>query len=137
MKRVLSFKFVSFKRIAASLILASASVAFGDGTPPNQSPALEASHIFKASSGNLIQFDAHNTKASAQYILLIDSATVPSNGAVTLLYPPIYIPANGNASLRLAIPIRATNGIVACNSSTDTFTLTAGSADCILNAQVQ
>ena len=101
------------------------------------STALEASKVLKASAGSLVSIHGFNSKASAQYILIMNSATVPADGAVTLLYPPIYVPATSNFSLTFPVPLTASTGISVSNSSTGSFTKTAGAADCIYTAQVQ
>lgn len=99
------------------------------------STALEASHVLKAGAGQLVELSVFNS-GSAQFILLMNSTTVPANGAVTLLYPPIPIAAASLLVLDLPAPLVASTGIVACNSSTGTFTKTIGSADCVFYAQV-
>jgi hypothetical protein len=99
------------------------------------STALEASHILKASAGQLCQLSIFNSGA-AQFILLMNSATLPANGAVTLLFPPIPIAAASIFVLDLPAPLVASTGIVVCNSSTGTFTKTIGGTDCAFYAQV-
>lgn len=100
------------------------------------STALEASHILKASAGQLVGLTVFNSKASAQFILILNSATLTGDGAVTLLYPPIPIAAASILVLDLPSPVVASAGITVCNSSTGSFTKTIGSADCAFYAQV-
>ena len=100
------------------------------------STALEASKVLKASAGSLVSLTITNTKTSAQWILLMNSTTVPGNGTVTLLYPPIAIGAGETIKLDWDTPLVASTGIAVANSSTGTFTLTVGSADCVFHAQV-
>lgn len=100
------------------------------------STALEASHVLKASAGQIMELSVFNSKSSAQFILLMNSTTVPSNGAVTLLYPPIPISANTLLVIDFPYPLVASTGIAICNSSTGTFTKTIGSADCAFYAQI-
>lgn len=100
------------------------------------STALEASHVLKASAGQLISLAIFNSKASAQFILILNSATLTADGPVTLLYPPIPIAANSIVVLDLPRPVVASNGITVCNSSTGSFTKTIGSADCAFHAQI-
>jgi hypothetical protein len=100
------------------------------------SSALEASHVIKASAGQLVQLSIFNSKASAQFILVMNATSLPSNGAVTLLYPPIPIAAGSLVVLDLPSPLVASTGIVVANSSTGTFSLTIGSADCAFYAQI-
>lgn len=99
-----------------------------------KSTALEASHVLKASAGQLVSFSIIST--SAGVILLMDSATVPANGAVTLLYPPIPIDANRLAVIDFLRPLVAVNGISYCISDAVSFTKTIQAATCIVNAQV-
>lgn len=100
------------------------------------STALEASHILKASPGQLVQLAVLNTSVATQYILVMNSATLPADGAVTLLFPPIPVSAGQLKVLDIPAPIVASTGIVVCNSSTGTFTKTIGAADCVFYAQV-
>lgn len=100
------------------------------------STALEASHVLKASAGQLVELSIFNGSVSAQFILVMNSTTVPANGAVTLLYPPIPIAAGALVVLDMPAPIVASTGISISNSSTGSFTKTIGSADCIFYAQV-
>lgn len=100
------------------------------------STALEASHVLKASAGQLVNLAVFNSKASSQFILIINSATVPADGAVTLLYPPISIGAASILVLDFPAPLVASTGISVSNSSTGTFTKTIGSADCVFYAQI-
>lgn len=101
------------------------------------STALEASHVLKASAGQLVELAVFNSKASSQFILLMNSTTVPGDGAVTLLYPPIPIGAASLLVLDLPYPLVASTGISISNSSTGSFTKTLGGADCAFFAQVQ
>lgn len=100
------------------------------------STVLEASHVLKASAGQLVQLSVFNSKASAQFILILNSATLTADGAVTLLYPPIPIAAATLLVLDFPAPVVASTGIVVCNSSTGSFTKTIGSADCIFYGQI-
>lgn len=106
-------------------------------TTVSRSTALEAGRVLKASAGSLVSLNVHSTAASIQFILIMNSATVPVDGAVSLLLPPIRIPANSDIMLEFNIPLAASTGISVSNSSTDTFTKTAGGANCIFSAQVQ
>jgi hypothetical protein len=101
------------------------------------STKLEASHVLSTVPSQLNRLDVFNSKGSAQFILVMDAAALPSNGAVTLLYPPIAIGANTNLTFTFAKPLHATTGIVLANSSTGTFSLTIGSADCVFFADTQ
>jgi hypothetical protein len=100
-----------------------------------KSTAKEASHVLKASAGNLVWLIVSSD--SSQFILVMDSATVPGDGAVTLLCPPISVGANTTTMINFPIPLKATAGIAVCNSNANSFTKTLGSANCIFTAQVQ
>ena len=101
-----------------------------------RSTALEASHVLKTSGGNLKHLSVFNSKGSAQFIMIINATALPSNGAVDLLYPPIPIAANTLLLLEMPDAIYASKGITVANSSTGTFSLTVGSADCAFYAQL-
>lgn len=120
------------------VLLAKITAALATGAPLTEvrSTALETAKVLKASSGRLHSLAVFNSSASAQFILLINAAAVPGDGAVSLLYPPIPIAAGAMVVLDLPRPVEASTGIVACNSSTGSFTKTAGSADCAFYAQV-
>lgn len=100
------------------------------------STALEASHVLKASAGQLVQLTVFSSRTSSQYILVMNSTSLPGDGAVTLLYPPIPIGAASIVVLDLPAPLVASTGITVCNSSTGTFTKTIGAADCVFYAQI-
>ncbi len=105
------------------------------------STALEASHIFRAKPGYLIDVTITNTNSSAQWILLIDSATLPSDGTVTFLSAPLRVAGTSTTMKVLPSPAYAANGIVICNSSTafsgTTPTKTIGAADCFFEAHTK
>lgn len=98
-----------------------------------RSTALEASKIIKASPGQLCSLAVFSNAAG--FILLMNSATLPANGAVSLLYPPIPIAADQIVVLDLPRPLVASTGIVACISSTGSFTKTIGGSTCAFYAQ--
>lgn len=100
------------------------------------STALEASHILKASAGQLVHLAVFNSLATSQFLLIMNSATLPADGAVTLLYPPIPMGGNSLMVLDLPAPLVASTGIVVCNSSTGSFTKTIGAANLAIYAQV-
>ncbi len=103
---------------------------------PIHSSVIEASHIFKASAGNL--FDAYCTATTtAGFCMLFDSTTAPSDGSVTP-YAVINVAANSTTSFNLATghSMPFTTGIVGVFSSTGPFTKT-GSATAFLSARVQ
>lgn len=103
------------------------SVCFQPSSPPVNSAALEASHVFKASAGTLFGLSVTATSA-AGYVLIYNSATAPSNGAVT----PVacyYIPsAPGTIGIAFTpFPLKMGTGITAVFSTTGCFTQTSSS----------
>jgi hypothetical protein len=103
-----------------------------------RSTAFEASHVISATGAvQLNRLDVFNSKGTAQFILIMNASSLPADGAVTLLYPPIPIAANQLLTLTFPRSLKASTGIVVCNSSTGTFTKTIGSADIALYAETQ
>lgn len=97
------------------------------------SSAEEASKIIKARPGILYGLIVYNNNAAAQFIQLHDSATVPANGVVPVIV--FEIAAQTTRSLDFGENGRSfANGIVVCNSTTDTIK-TIGGADCLFDAQ--
>jgi hypothetical protein len=106
-------------------------------TPPiaaGTSTALEASHVFKASSGTVYSVSVTTTSASG-WLMLFGAAAAPADGAVT---PIGCWPVNANAFLSVSwpTPLALAAGITAVFSTTGPFTKT-GSATAFLTAQVQ
>lgn len=102
---------------------------------PVVSSALEASHVLKASAGNLYRV-AVTSGALGGYLLVFNATTAPGDGAVT----PILcraLPANASLEVDHAIiPDRYSTGITAVFSTTGCFTKTA-SATATFDAEVQ
>lgn len=101
-----------------------------DGLVPVFSTALEASHILKASAGNLYNLTV-NIGATSGWLMLFDATTVPADGAVT---PSYATPLLSNGTLGFlslewdTAPVHFVNGIVAVFSTTGPFTKTASVA---------
>ena len=104
-----------------------------DYTPLNAtSAAPEASRIVKASAGILYGLTVYSNGV-AQWIQIHDAATVPADAAVPTLV--FEISADTTRSIDFGrYGRRFTNGIVVCNSTTDT-TKTIGAANCLFDAQ--
>jgi hypothetical protein len=102
---------------------------------PIVSTSAEASKIIKQFPSSLYSVTVLDTVD--EYIMVIDSTTVPANGTVKLLLPPIHVSANVTTMVTLNVPIRASNGIVVCNSSTGTLTKTIGGNTCIYSVQAK
>lgn len=100
-----------------------------------QSATAEASHVLKASPGQLYGFSA-TSGASAGYVLFFDAVSAPANGTVTpkLCYSLGATGTTGASWLQYPIPFNT--GIVVEFSTTGCYTATS-SATAFFNAQVQ
>jgi hypothetical protein len=99
------------------------------------STAYEASHVLKASAGQLVSVAGYNSKTSAQFIQLYNSTTVPADTAVPVLV--FTVPASSNFSYDVPVTgLPFSTGIAVANSSTGP-TKTVGSADCYFTAVVR
>jgi hypothetical protein len=87
------------------------------------STALSPSLIIKASTGNLYEVVGYSTTAG--FIQIFNSATVPADGAVPII--SFAVGANNNFSRTLPKPIRFSNGIVVCFSTTQATKTIGGS----------
>jgi hypothetical protein len=93
--------------------------------PPGSSPALAASHILKASAGNLYSLYVLSTSV-AGYLMTFNATSVPANGAVTPIECiPVYADSFAEIDFSGAPPDYYSTGIVAVFSTTGPFTLTA------------
>jgi hypothetical protein len=91
------------------------------------SSAYEASHVLKASAGNLISIAGYNS-GPAQFIQLFNSTTVPANATAPAAV--FAVPTASNFSFDVPITgIPFTTGIAVSNSTTGP-TKTIGAADC-------
>lgn len=96
-----------------------------------QSTALAEKLEIKSGSGQLVSLVGYNDGASEQYIQIHDAASAPASGAV----PIFTFKAGAGATFSLDTPVKFTQGLWVCNSST-AATLTAGGADCWFLGQV-
>lgn len=95
---------------------------------PIVSGAAEATHVFKASPGNLYGVYATNLTATAGFLVVLNATAAPADGAITPL-ECVPLPANGVASINFNPgPSGSYNvGIVAVvTSATTCFTKTTG-----------
>ena len=92
---------------------------------PGSSSALEASHVLKASAGNLYSLYVATTTASG-WLLTFNATSAPADGAVTPV-EAIQIPAASAAAISFdgSPPDYYSTGIVAVFSTTGPFTKTA------------
>jgi len=119
--------------------LLATTAALAQGNLQNAvSSALEASHIFKANPGRLIEFQVtvNSCAPSTCWVLLYDSATVPSDGTTT---PARFYSVTSGETLAVSWTPDAlvlANGITLVCSLTGPFTKT-GTANCVFAASVQ
>lgn len=98
------------------------------------STAFEASRVVKATGAQLMRIKVYNSSTSSQYILIFNAAALQANGAlVNMIDVPHLVPAKSTLDIIYPVSLPCSNGIVVCNSSTDT-TKTIGSADCWFKA---
>ena len=134
-----------------SSVTTVATPASQQALPVQQSTAAEASHIFKATPGNLYSLGVINTSAGG-FILFIDGSTVPADGALTscgttnpagclkACYPiatgSASAPAYGGLQLQPGPPMSFANGVVIAFSTTGCSTKTLGGGTMFFQAQV-
>ena len=97
------------------------------GTQVN-STALANALMVTASAGTLLSFVVTNTGA-AQFIQVHDAAAATANGTVPIAVFAVPDGSTTPVTASLDIPIKCTNGVYLCNSST-AATRTVGSANC-------
>lgn len=106
----------------------SPSSGSGTGITPTVSGSLEASHVLKASGGNLYSVYASNlTGGTSGFLLVLNATSAPGDGAVT---PLVCVPFSGGVAQAAYInipPAVFSTGITAVVSSAATcFTKTTG-----------
>jgi hypothetical protein len=92
---------------------------------PGSSSTLEASHVLKASAGNLYSLYVATTTASG-WLMTFNATSAPADGAVTPV-EAIQVPAESAAAISFdgSPPDRYSTGMVAVFSTTGPFTKTA------------
>lgn len=109
------------------------------GITPVVSTAAEASHVLKASPGNVYSAYANNFSATAGWLVLINATSAPADGAITPLACALLSP-NGVSSINYAPgpPGVFSVGITAVvTSATTCFTKTTGIITAFISGSVQ
>ena len=131
--------------LSAAMILAS-SVAQATFIPPPPpitpvvSGSAEASHVFKASAGNLYNVYAQNFTATAGFLVVINATTAPTTGSAITPLDCIALPSSGFASLSYAsgsVEIFSTGITVLLTSAANCFTFTSGTITGYIHGQYQ
>jgi len=109
------------------------------GITPVVSAALEASHVLKATGGNLYSVYASNlTGAGAGFLLVLNATSKPADGAST---PIVCVPFSGGVAQAAYInipPAVFSTGITAVVSTATTcFTQTSSVATAFISGMVQ
>lgn len=109
-----------------------------DAISPIASAALEGSHLFKATAGNVVSISVSNSVATPGFLLLINATSIPADGAVLpLACAPVVASGTVNISYPY-MPGRFQLGIVAVLSSgANCFTKTTGTLTGFFSGQVQ
>ena len=96
-------------------------------------PALASSIVIP---GNLLLygFAVSNTNAAAQYIMVFDAQTLPADTSIPCYW--LNVAGSGDREVGYLPPREFLQGIVLCNSSTNT-SKTIGAADCLFDVQFQ
>lgn len=94
-----------------------------------------ASLVVSDSPAILYSITVYNSNVGSQYIQIHNAATLPADG-VTPEFPPTKLATGETKTIVFGISGRRfKNGIVVCNSSTDS-TKTIGAADIMIDAQI-
>lgn len=106
---------------------------------PVVSASAEASHVLKASSGNLYNVYATNLTSTVGFLVIINATSAPADGAITPL-DCVTLPASGVASISYGSgPAEVfSTGITAVVTSAITcFTKTTGTITAFIHGSVQ
>ncbi len=107
---------------------ATPSSATTVGITPIVSGSAEASHVLKASAGNLYSVYATNLTATPGFLVVLNATSAPGDGAITPL-DCVVLPASGTAVINYnpGPPAIYSTGITAVvTSATTCFTKTVG-----------
>jgi hypothetical protein len=114
------------------------SQLFGAGAvTPVVSSATEATHVLKASAGNLFSVYATNSTSTGGFLVVINATSAPADGAITPL-DCAFLPANGTAAISYnpGPPVAYSTGITAVLTSAATcFTKTTGTITGFIHGQ--
>lgn len=122
---------------ARSVIVPASSAAVG--ITPIVSAAAEATHILKASAGNLYSIYAVNLTATAGFLVVTNTTTAPVDGAIAPLDYCI-LPASGSCAISYdpgPPDVYATGMTAILTSAATPLTKTTGTITGIIHAQVQ
>ncbi len=121
------------------LTLTTPSSSSSIGITPIVSASAEATHVLKATPGNVYSAYATNLTSTAGYLVILNSTTAPADGAITPLACALLAP-NGVASINYAPgpPGVFSTGITAVVTSASTcFTKTTGVITAFISGSVQ
>ena len=116
--------------------------------PQATNTAVEASHVFKTSAANVIDFQV-NTDPNAVVVMLFDAAVLPSNGAVVgcvnaatprpCVVKWWQLAASSTLSVTWApgpFPALQTGMVLGCSSGAAAFFTLTASVHCVFSAEV-
>jgi hypothetical protein len=109
------------------------------GITPVVSASAEATHVLKATPGNLYSVYATNLTSTAGFLVVLNATSAPADGAITPLVC-VPLPSNGNATLNFnpGPPEVYSTGITAVITSAATcFTKTTGVITGFISGSVQ
>jgi hypothetical protein len=110
------------------------------GIPSVVSASAEASHVLKASAGNLYSVYADNFTATAGWLAIINSVSAPTTGSSITPLECVPLPASGSASINYnpGPPSVFPTGITALlTSAANCFTFTSGTITGFIKGSVQ
>ena len=119
--------------------IAAAAITPPSAATPVVSTSAEATHVLKASAGNLRSVYATNLTATSGFLAVTNATTAQADGAMTPL-ACVPLPANGTASLVYGdwAPASYSTGITAIITSAATcFTKTTGVITGFISGAVQ